>query len=215
MISRIGLTAATAAVLGVGTAHAEVVQVVGGQTSVYLDFALLSSAAGLDYSGVSPGVIVPGSLEDSVAFGITPPSSADLPTTFSYDTNDFFGTFGGTIEHRGAVYFNDNSIAVGNFTVGYRESGFYVGDNIDLGIVLFDVDVTEAAPSALEFMAFGDLLVSNEFATLLLDLGLATSDLTGADVGDAYIEGLNQSVPVPGGLAVLGLGSLIARRRRN
>ena len=215
MIARISLTAAVAAAAGaVSTAHADLVGVVGGETSVYLDFELLSSAASLDFSGVSPGVIVPGAEEGTVGFAITSPNAADLPTTFSYDTEDFFGTFSGTVEHRGAVYFNDNSIAVGNFTVGYRESGFYVGDNIDLDIALFDLEVTSAAPNELDLQVNGNLLVSSEFANLLLDLGLATSDLTGADVGDAYLSGLNQAVPGPAAIALLGLGGLFARRRR-
>ena len=215
MTSHLCVTAATLAAVGaIGSANAEMVGTVGGQTSVYLDFELLSAAAGLDLSGVSAGVIVPGELPDSVAFAITPPSSADLPTTFAYDSDDFFGTFGGTIEHRGAVYFNDGAIEVGNFTIGYRESGFYVGDNLGLDIVLFDVGLNGAAPDVNTFSAEGDLLVSAEFATLLLDAGLATSDLTGADVGDALISGLNQSVPAPGALGLIGMAGLTARRRR-
>ena len=216
MTSYLGMTAAAVAAVGtVGMANADLVRTVGGQTSVYLDFELLSAAAGLDLSGVSAGVIVPGELPDSVAFSITPPSSASLPTTFEYDSDDFFGSFGGTIEHRGAVYFNDDSIEVGNFTIGYRDSGFYVGDNLGLGIVLFDVGLTDAAPDVDTFSAAGDLLVSAEFATLLFDAGLADSDLTGADVGDALISGLNQTVPAPGALGVLGLTALAVRRRRD
>ena len=215
MTSYLGLTAAAAVAFGAtGVATADLVTTVGGETSVYLDFELLSAAAGLNLSGVSAGVIIPGELDDSVAFSITSPNSADLPTTFGYDSDDFFGTFGGTIEHRGAVYFNDDTIEVGNFTIGYRESGFYVGDNLGLGIILFDVGLTGADPGVDQFLADGDLLVSNEFATLLLDAGLAGSDLTGADVGDARIRGLNQVVPTPGALALIGLGGLAIRRRR-
>lgn len=216
MTSYLGMTAAAVVAVGAtGIANADMVSTVGGQTSVYLDFELLSAAAGLNLSGVSAGVIVPGELDDSVAFSITTPDSADLPTTFGYDSDDFFGTFGGTIEHRGAVYFNDDTIEVGNFTIGYRESGFYVGDNLGLGIILFDIGLTGADPGVDQFIASGDLLVSNEFATLLLDAGLASSDLTGADVGDALISGLNQVVPAPGALALMGLGGLAIRRRRS
>ena len=200
-----------------GAANAELVGTVGGQTSVALDFGLLSSAAGLDFSGVSPGVISPGNLPDSVAFSITSPSSSSQPTTFNYDTDDFFGTFNGTIEHRGAVYFNDDAVQIGNFSIGFREStgSFYVASTYAIEAILFDIGITSATPAADTFTATGDLLVSNEFAQFLLDAGLASSDLTGADVGDALIEGLNQAIPAPAGLAVLGIGGLVARRRRN
>ena len=71
------------------------VDVVGGQTSVLLDTGLLSSAAGLDLSGVSSGVGT-GSLGDaSVAFDINPRSVAARPTTFSYTAGEF-SPFSGT-----------------------------------------------------------------------------------------------------------------------
>ena len=74
-------------------ASAEFVCMLGGQANVLFDLELLSAAANLNLTGISNGVIVPGNLgEGSVAFVITPPTSADLPTTFGYDSNDFFGS---------------------------------------------------------------------------------------------------------------------------
>lgn len=199
------------------SASAEMVGVVGGQTNVALDFDLIAAATGLTLAGVSEGVIVPGNLENSVAFAITSPLAAGLPTTFAYDTADFFGTFSGTIEHRGAVYFGGAAdVTVGNFTIGYDAdlASFQVSDNLDLGIALFDVGITDASPMAATFDVWGDLLISGEFASLLIDLGLTGDDLTGVDVGDAWVEGLNQPVPAPGMLALLGLAGVTANRRR-
>tara|TARA_B100001059_G_C17685519_1_gene502125 strand:+ start:213 stop:857 length:645 start_codon:yes stop_codon:yes gene_type:complete len=207
-------TAALAAgALFVAPASAEVVGIVGGQTNVTLDFELLSSAAGLDLSGITPGTLI---TEDAstVGFVITPPNAFDGPSTFNYDSGDFAGTFGGGIQHRGGVYFNDDQILVGNFGIGF-DDGWFVNSNIGLEGQLFDVDILTADPADDSFNVFGNLLVSEFFAGVLLDLGLAGSDLTGANVGTASIEGfMSNSVPAPGALALLGLGGLSARRRR-
>lgn len=202
-----------------GTAMAVPVDVTGGQTSVLLDTATLSSAASLDLSGVSADVIAPGNLGDgSVAFGINARDAASLPTTFSYDSDDFLGSFGGTIEHSGSVFFNSDTVEVGNFTIGFDamrvgddRSGFFVASTTGISAILFDVanpSSLSATASSLEIQA--DLLVSNEFAMFLLDNQLASADLTGADVGDALV----QAVPAPGGLAALGVGGVLAMRRR-
>ena len=195
------------------SATADMVGIVGGQTNVTLDFALLSSAAGLDLSGITPGTLI---TEDpsTVGFVITPPNAFDGPSTFGYDTGDFGGSFGGGIQHRGGVYFNDNAILVGNFGIGF-DDGWFVNSNVGLQGQLFDVDITSAAPTADSFLAEGDLKVSEFFAGVLLELGLAGSDLTGAKVGSASIQGfMSNSVPAPGVLAMLGIGGLAARRRR-
>ena len=112
------------------SATAEVVGIVGGQTNVTLDFALLSSEAGLDLSGITPGTLI---TEDpsTVGFVITPPNAFDGPSTFGYDTGDFGGSFGGGIQHRGGVYFNDNAILVGNFGIGF-DDGWFVNSNVGL-----------------------------------------------------------------------------------
>ncbi|MFI4883140.1 MAG: hypothetical protein ACIAQU_11205 [Phycisphaerales bacterium JB064] len=201
-------------------ASAQSFDVIGGQTSVLLDTDTLSSAASLNLSSVSPDVIAPGSLGDgSVAFGINPRDAASLPTTFSYEAG--LASFGGTIEHTGSVFFNMDSVEVGNFTIGYDgtrvggdRSGFFVASTTGISAILFDV----ASPDSLSATADGldiraDLLVSSEFATFLRDAGLASADLTGADVGDALVEGV---VPAPGAavlVGVAGLGAAIRRRR--
>jgi len=212
------VASALAAGAVMSSASAELVGVVGGQTNVLLDFALIESATGLALAGVSKGVIAPGNLgEGSVAFNITSPLSQNLPTTFTYDTGDFFGSFAGTIEHRGAVFFTGAAdVALGNFSIGYDADvmAFQVSDNLDLGIDLFDVAITEATPDVNTFDVMGDLLISADFAAALIDLGLTTDDLTGVDVGDAWVEGLNQVVPAPGAVALLGVAGLVGSRRR-
>jgi len=212
------VASALAAGAVMSSASAELVGVVGGQTNVLLDFALIESATGLALAGVSKGVIAPGNLgEGSVAFNITSPLSQNLPTTFTYDTGDFFGSFAGTIEHRGAVFFTGAAdVALGNFSIGYDADvmAFQVTDNLDLGIDLFDVAITEATPDVNTFDVMGDLLISADFAAALIDLGLTTDDLTGVDVGDAWVEGLNQVVPAPGAVALLGVAGVVGTRRR-
>ena len=204
-------TAALVLTAACGLAHAQDFNVTGGQTSVLLDTATLSSAASLDLSSVSPDVIAPGELGmNSVAFGI------NTPSTFAYDAG--LADFSGSIEHSGSVFFNADSVEVGDFTIGYDagrvggdRSGFFVESTTGIAAILFDV----ATPSFVSADSSGliieaDLLVSGEFAGFLLDNQLATADLTGADVGDARVN----AVPAPGAFAVLGLGGLIASRRR-
>ena len=218
MTSKMLLSAfAAGAITSAGTA--ELVGVVGGQTNVLLDFALIESATGLEFGGLSAGVITPGNLgADSVAFAITSPVSANLPTTFNYDSDDFFETFSGAVEHRGAISFTGSAdVTLGNFTIAYDGGvgAFQVITNLDFaGLGLFDVEISEASPLASTFDVKGDLLISNAFANALLDLGLADSDLTGVDVGDAWIQGFNQPVPAPGAMAMIGVAGIFARRRR-
>lgn len=211
------ITALTLAT-GCGLANAEDFDIVGGQTSVLLDTDTLAAAASLNLSSVSPDVIAPGELgASSVAFGINARDASMLPTTFSYDAS--LSSFSGAIEHTGSVFFNGDSVEVGNFTIGYDgarvggdRSGFFVESTTGIAAILFDV----AAPSfvnadASSLIIEADLLVSSEFAGFLSDNGLASADLTGADVGDARVNGV---VPTPGALAVLGMGGLLASRRR-
>ena len=74
--------------------------------------------------------------------------------------------------------------------------------------------MTSAAAGVLTFDVTADLLVSASFAQALLDLGLASSNLTGADVGDAWIQGFNQVIPAPGAVAMLAVAGLVGSRRR-
>jgi len=209
----VGPVAVVSFAVAAGVARADVVYTVGGQTNVLLDLALLQSAASLQLTGISDGVITPGNLgPNSVAFTITSPVSSEFPTTFRYDPADFFGTFAGSINQRGTVTFN-NTITVGNFEI-FFDNGFKVADRQSGLGVLFDIAVTSATPTATQFNATGNLLVSSNFAAILQQLGLASSNLTGADVGDASIQGFNSTVPAPGAVALLGLGSLLGARRR-
>lgn len=204
----------TASVAAASIASAQTVGVVGGQTSVLLDTDTLGSAASLVLSSVSADTIVPGNLgPNSVAFGITP------ATDFTYDATDFTSGLGGSIEHAGQVLFNADTVVVGDFSIGFDaaravgdNSGFFVASTTGIAAILFDVE----APSALAFDEFSltieaNLLVSPEFGTFLLDNQLASTDLTGADVGDAKVEAVT---PTPGAFAALALGGLVAARRR-
>lgn len=146
--------------------------VVGGQTNVALDFDTLSSAAGLDFSSVSGDVIAPGSIADSVAFPINA-CDGSLPTTFAYDPATFpaGGSFSGTIEHSGSVFFNTDTVEVGDFTIGFdgarvgtlsgAASGFFVANNVagavPAPVVLFDIEVTGAAPLPESLTVDGNL----------------------------------------------------------
>lgn len=210
------VAAALAAFSLQAVATAQPVSVIGGQTSVALDTATLSAAAGLDLSSVSPG-IGGGTLPGSVAFPINAPDAPVLPTTFEYTPFDFpTGPFSGTIEHTGSVFFNTDSVEVGDFTIGFDaaravdgNSGFFVESTTGVEAILFDTQVVApgAATETLLDLTV-DLVVSPEFADFLGDAGL-----TGADVGDARIQA---AVPEPSTLAAVLLAplALAGRRRR-
>lgn len=159
-----------------------------GTTSVFLDLPLLEAAASLTLSSVnSPGT--PASADYQVGFPIT-------GGQFSYQV-DPFAPVSGQIDHVGTVSFNNDTITVGDFTVGFDgaratdgRSGFFVEDTASNLGILFDFGVPSAATiTSNRFSVTGDLLVSPEFATLLLNLNLATVNLTGADVGNALVDG--------------------------
>lgn len=202
-------------------ALAQNVDLVGGQTSVLLDATALAGAAGLTISGVSPAVIVPGSIPGSVAFPINPRNASSLPTTFSYDASNFLGSFSGTIEHSGSVFFNANTVEVGNFTIGFdaaragtlggAASGFFVASTTGIAAILFDIEnPSELVANTTNLTISADLLVSPEFGSFLLAGGLSSTNLAGADVGDARVEGV---VPAPS-VAAFGLFSGLAALRR-
>ena len=203
-----------------GIVQAQTVDVVGGATSVALDTDTLSAAAGLDLSGVSGDVIVPGTLPDSVAFGINSRDAASLPTTFSYDPADFLGTFSGTIEHTGSVFFNMDTIEVGNFTIAFDAarvgnlggagSGFFVESTTGLAATLFDVvdiDLGNLVADETDLIIPADLAVSPEFGQFLLDNQFSSMNLAGAVVGSALVEA---SVPEPSSMVLMAIGLFAA-----
>lgn len=193
--------------------------VIGGQTSVLLNADTLT-AAGLSISSVSGDVIAPGELGDgSVAFGINS-RNGDLPTTFAY-TAGTLAPFFGTIEHAGSVFFNDDSIQVGNFTIGFdgsrtagggadEASGFFVRSTAGVEEILFDIGNPTslvADPTVLTIAA--NLLVSPEFAGIL-----GNSAFAGANGGQALVSAT--AIPEPG-IALLWssvfLGLAVRRRK--
>ena len=194
-----------------GESLAVQVDITGGQTSVLLDPAALA-LANLTISSVSSAVIAPGNLgPDSVAFSINPRNASAplLPTTFEYDSNDFLNTFSGAIQHEGSVFFNADTVEVGNFTIGFdagritaAASGFFVESTVGTTAILFDVATPNSlSATATDFTVDADLLVSPEFAGFL-----GNTALTGADVGDALV----QAVPEPASATILLCCSLSA-----
>jgi hypothetical protein len=194
------------------SSQASAVSVVSGQTNVLLDTPLLASV-GLSLSGVGGPVIAPGNLgPDSVAFPINGRDAAApaLPTTFSF-TAGTLAPFSGTIEHMGTVLFNDGTLEVGNFTIGFdaaragaMTSGFFVADNVTFaGVPLFDVGIPSALTATGTWLTVAaNLLVSSELAGVL-----GNADLTGVDVGDALVEAV--AVPEPGTLSLVLAGLLL------
>ena len=169
-----------------------------GTTSVDLDTDLLTEAAGLTLTSAD-NTVEPISEEFDVGFDITEESD------FIFSDEDGFTPIAGEIEHTGTVTFSSEvgHITVGDFDIGYDASritedasGFYVENTVDGvlpdGAILFDVGNPESLDISESELSVGtaDLLVAPEFASTLVDTGLAANDLTYADVGDAAIDAM-------------------------
>ena len=119
----------------------------------------------------------------------------------------------GEIEHTGIVTFTtaEGNITVGDFAIGFdpdripddaldmhtpQPSGFFVANSVEgelEGAILFDVSISD--PESVQITDTGltvgsadspaDLLVSEEFATVL-----GNTDLIGADVGDTTVQAI-------------------------
>ncbi len=174
-----------------------------GITSVALDTDLLATAAGLTLTG-SDRTVEPISQEFAVGFDITEDSD------FLFNNQNGFTPLEAEIEHTGTVTFDSviGEITVGDFTIGFDAarqtdelSGFFVQNTVDGAVddlILFDLgnpDSLEVDSDSLEIPQ-ADLLVASEFAHVLSSTGLATDDLTGADVGDAAINAVAEPLEV-------------------
>ena len=178
------------------------VSILDGTTSVSLDGDLLASAAGLTIIATN-GTAEP-ITDDFFAVGFDIAEDSD----FLFSPNDGFTPILGEIEHTGTVTFTSaaGDITVGDFSIGFDAarqtedaSGFFVENTVEGvlpdGVILFDVSNPESLDITDTGISLGsaDLLVASEFASVLVDTGLATDDLTGADVGNATIEGIVSS----------------------
>jgi hypothetical protein len=173
-----------------------------GTTSVALDTSLLESAAGLTLSG-SENTVAPVNEKFAVGFDISDTSD------FLFSNADGFTPVAGEIEHTGTITFNTSAghITIGDFSIGFDAdrktedaSGFFIENTVEGvlpdGTVLFDVGNPESLKAGEGTLNIGtaDLLVAPEIADTLVETGLAASDLTGADVGDASIEGVTENL---------------------
>ncbi|MEM8845454.1 MAG: hypothetical protein AAGB35_10495 [Pseudomonadota bacterium] len=200
------------------TGHAVITQVVSGEdskTSVLFGNGALATL-GLEISDVTDALS--GNLgPNSVAFGINSRTAmSGLSTTFTYDSLSF-APFSGSIEHTGSVFFNDNTIEVGNFTIRAADgrpdgtSGFVVESTVGLAAILFDIanPIIETFENSLVIGA--DILVSPELAGVLQN-----PDFAGVDAGMALVTADGSPVPIPAAawLFMSGILGLIWKCRK-
>lgn len=212
------------------TAQAATYLVDSGLTSSVYGFGALESI-GLAFVGTTGAV--PGALgPNSISYGINSRNATDpyLPTTFVY-TPGTLAPFAGSIEHDGAIFLTDAAtqtaaITIGDFTIGFDAArvgtaspdanGFFVKDNIDTGLVLFDIanGIIEALEGSL--VLAGDFVVSPELSAFLNDAGLVDTEVTGLDMGLGMTVANSSIIPVPAAVWLFGsaLGLLVWVRRR-
>ena len=184
------------------SADAAPVVVTGGQSTITLDAEVLASG-GLTLVGTGPFIMQ-----------IAPRDANEFPTTFAYDTEDFDATASGKIDHFGQIQVSPSDpevfVPIESVTIfrdrsregslGGKASGYFVQNNPVVGPVidLFDLatfDTLSAGETALTIEA--DLLIAPEFAAFLLENGLTTTDLSGADAGEIRVDAEASVIPLP------------------
>ena len=210
-----------------------------GSTTVGLDTTTLASVGvtvtGAEATGTANITGFAAGLT-SVPFAISPGG------TFTYEPATFpaAGSFAGSVEHTGTVSLSIDpdgaggnpalGLTVGKFSIRFDaaratdgRSGFYVQDTFTdvAGPILFDLALLGApsggtaatgltATDTQFVLGPVNVLVSPELAGVL-----GNNALSGADVGDARIDGISM-VPEPGVamLGLVGMGWMLQRRRR-
>ena len=161
-----------------------------GVTSIFLDFELLETAAGLTFVSADSEV-QPFSEDFQVGFAIND------QTDFSF-TSDPFTAVDGRIEHDGSITVTAGGLpqTFSEFSIGFDSnrasdtaSGFFIADNIDVPI--FDIGIPEAVNVGNEDFSLtgADILLSPEFAAVL-----QIPDLAGADIGDTRIDATTEEI---------------------
>lgn len=216
----LGLTTATVVSNGLSVQAAVMTyQIQAGTTSLSLDEALLPF--GLSYK------------VDNVDFDIIPPSNdpniVGTNFTFSYDDQTNASTpLGGTIEHTGRVTFDVDTtklalkspFEIGNFSLGFDEGGFFLKDNVSTGLKLFDLQLNSAPTFDGKNLLIEDedVLISQDFDSLLDNAAGSDLPLAGLKVGQAKISATAVAVPEPETniavslLLAAGMGLAIKRR---
>lgn len=201
-VQKSSFVAASVAALLLSTASSSLAQTtyraVSGTTSVRLDTATLASAANLNLTSASST----GTPFDS-SFQVGFPFTEE--TDFTFSVANGFTPVSGSILHSGTVTFNGgtaNQVVLGNFRIGFDasriggdRSGFFVENTAaPLGpVIVFDIKTgLQPAFDAANFR-FGvtnaRLLVSSELGGFLQTNNFSASNLTGAEVGEARIDG--------------------------
>lgn len=213
----LGLTTATFASTQLSTQAATMsYQVQSGTTSFSLEKSLS-----------------PLGLPNKIDFKIIPPSNnpqvVGTNFTFSYDDQTKAVTpLSGTIEYTGSVAANLDTtklallspFEIGDFSLGYSDTGYFLKDNVSTGLNLFDVKLNNAPTfDGTNLLIEGaDVLVSQEFDTLLDNAAGYDLSLTGYKVAQANVSAT--AVPEPeNNLAVTlliatGMAVTIKRQQR-
>lgn len=220
---RVALMGVAFAALLLLTAPAAVakVTVVDGTLTWDLDLQALQDQASNTLGGVSP--LVEADFTNGIfRFPIMGPDNAPFAvSTLSYDPANALNTFEGEIATVGTLFFEDENMVLGSWVANTPNAngdfGFYNAGFPDF--VVFDArtDLSTVVASAEELSIEGDLLASAAFANSLLELGLATADITGVKLGTFQVEAT--VVPLPAGVvllatAVAALGAVRARAAR-